>query len=123
MRSTPNRVDSMLDLSALREAVGGEEAMVDGILRMARAEVTMIRATLHEALRERETDLVRRKAHLLRGFLMNLGATPLVEVAERMERSAQNGTLGVVRESMGELDLLLDLLEEELDRRLLGAVA
>ncbi len=118
-----NMRDSILDLAILREAVGGEEEMMAEILRMARGELLTIRRTLHDALRSEESDLVRRKAHLLRGFLLNLGATPICRIAERMERSAASGDLRFAEESMGELDALLERLEGDLDRILVRAVA
>jgi CheY-like chemotaxis protein/HPt (histidine-containing phosphotransfer) domain-containing protein len=77
-----------IDLAALRERVGGDEALFDEVLAAIVVETRRLTADLAEAVVAADMTRLRRTAHTLRGCLANVGAKDLVARLAVLEEAA-----------------------------------
>ncbi len=89
---------SVLDLEELRQRLDNDEELVAEIVELFLDDTPRQIAALEDALARADGEVVRERAHTLKGTAANMGATELRETAGRMEEAARDGRLGEATE-------------------------
>jgi HPt (histidine-containing phosphotransfer) domain-containing protein len=77
-------------------------------------------AGMREAMQTNQSDLMRLKAHTLKGAAANVGALELARVAETLQRLGEEGAFDRAHQELAELQTLYERVEAELARLLPG---
>ena len=105
-----------LDWSALRENCAGDEALVNEVLELFRAEVGALLQDVGKAVGAGDAQAIRRTAHRLKGALVSLGAKPSTEGAQALEVCGGSGDLSAARGLYAQLELEMSRLMTYLPR-------
>ncbi len=99
-----------LDWSALRENCAGDEALVNEVLELFRAEADGLLQDVARAVGARDAVAVKRAAHRLKGALVSLGAKPSTEGARALEACGGTGDLTPAPALYAQLELEMSRL-------------
>jgi len=88
----------VLDLEELRQRLDNDEELVAEIVELFLDDTPRQIAALEDALARGDGEVVRERAHTLKGAAANMGAAELRETAGRMEEAARNGRLAEATE-------------------------
>lgn len=100
------------DRSGLLARLMGDEDLARELLAEFQEDCRAQLATLRDALTRRDTELVRRQAHTIKGTAANTGALRVTEVAFLIEQAAKAADLPRCASLQPELDTELTLLAE-----------
>ena len=104
--------DTPLDLTRLRGVFGDDREAIVSLLRATAEESTSVFARLRKALDARDGRAVAQAAHELKGFMANVGAARVADIAGRIEGSVSNGTCDVAESDSDELGAAIDRVVE-----------
>jgi HPt (histidine-containing phosphotransfer) domain-containing protein len=111
----PNPIDQAdgaapIDLDEATREFGGDREMVEmvvgGFLDDAKGQVVSLR----EAVRNGDTETLRREAHKIKGGAANLTAYPLAAAARELEELAKTGRVAEAQTSLDQLEYRFDEL-------------
>ena len=106
--------NQVFDKKEFFERLMGDENLIKEIIEIFLKEVPGQIAALSEALEKKNSDLIRRHAHTLKGASANIGASALQETAYHVELAAKAGTLDKASALIPELDKQLKELKQVL---------
>jgi len=90
-------------LDRLRELDCGDEGFVQELLAVFLSESEKRLASLGEAIRSQDLELIKREAHTLKGSSANAGAEAMREKAFRLEKLSQGGSLEEMQRAFQDL--------------------
>ena len=102
---------SVLDLSRLEIALGGDTSLIGDILSMYEATAADDVAGLKAAVDAGDATLTSRKAHSLKGASANVGADRMADVASKVEQAAKAGR---IEQAVALMPTLLDTFDDTL---------
>ena len=105
---------SVFDKSAFLSRLEGDEMLGNAIIDMFIHECPKLLQNVHEAAGQRDTTLLERAAHSLKGSVGDLGAPEAFEAARTLEKHAREGKLEDAGAALPPLDAALDRLVQEL---------
>ena len=107
----------VFDRAALLDRVGGDEEFLEEVLNVFLADIPGQVAALREGLEKSDTDMVRRRAHSIKGAAANVGALRLQKAAREIEEAAEAGDMSKAAslvETVGDgLEEFREVLAEE----------
>jgi two-component system sensor histidine kinase/response regulator len=102
-------LEGAIDRSALLDRVEGDMELLGDIIELFKEDSARQVAAIREAIDTKQTDLLRRAAHTLKGTCGNLGAPEAAATALELEKLAATGDLSNAHDS-------LRLLEEQIQQ-------
>jgi two-component system, sensor histidine kinase and response regulator len=85
------RTAGIIDRAELMARMGGDEGLLRRLIDMFLVNYPKQLAELHDAVRQRDVETLRRRAHTLRGALSLFAASEAADAAHRLEKSAEFG--------------------------------
>jgi two-component system sensor histidine kinase/response regulator len=107
---------SAFDLPALRESVGGNEALAQRIAALFVEQCPRLMAAVRDAVDRGDAAALFDGAHTLKGAVANFPAPAAFEAAERLETIGRGGDLMAARDAYTALEQAIDRLQTELAR-------
>jgi two-component system, sensor histidine kinase and response regulator len=87
----PRRTGGIIDRAELMARMGGDEGLLRRLIDMFLVNYPKQLSELHEAVRQRDVETLRRRSHTLRGALSLFAASEAADAAHRLEKSAEFG--------------------------------
>jgi two-component system sensor histidine kinase/response regulator len=87
----PRRTANIIDRAELMARMGGDESLLRRLIDMFLVNYPKQLSELHEAVRARDIETLRRRSHTLRGALSLFAASEAADAAHRLEKSAEFG--------------------------------
>ncbi len=81
----------IIDRAELMARMGGDEGLLRRLIDMFLVNYPKQLSELHEAVRQRDVEALRRRSHTLRGALSLFAASEAADAAHRLEKSAEFG--------------------------------
>jgi CheY-like chemotaxis protein/HPt (histidine-containing phosphotransfer) domain-containing protein len=81
----------IIDRAELMARMGGDEGLLRRLIDMFLVNYPKQLAELHDAVRQRDVETLRRRSHTLRGALSLFAASEAADAAHRLEKSAEFG--------------------------------
>jgi PAS domain S-box-containing protein len=88
----------VVDINVAMDAVGGNTELLKELVSQFIDEMPLYMSELKEAVGAGDMELVKSKAHSIKGTLANLGGSRVSMFAFELEKSAEDGTLGEIPE-------------------------
>ena len=85
------RRSGIIDRAELMSRMGGDEGLLRRLIDMFLVNYPKQLSELHEAVRQRDVETLRRRSHTLRGALSLFAASEAADAAHRLEKSAEFG--------------------------------
>jgi CheY-like chemotaxis protein/HPt (histidine-containing phosphotransfer) domain-containing protein len=85
------RSAGIIDRAELMARMGGDEGLLRRLIDMFLVNYPKQLSELHEAVRQRDVETLRRRSHTLRGALSLFAASEAADAAHRLEKSAEFG--------------------------------
>jgi HPt (histidine-containing phosphotransfer) domain-containing protein len=104
------------DRSVLLERLMGDEELVAQLVEAALDDLPRQVGILKDSLAAADNTTSERQAHSIKGAAANIGAEPLRNIAERMERAARRGDLESCRDAFSVLGKEFEELRREMER-------
>lgn len=104
-----------LDIAAALERVEGDRALLEELLRLFVDECRSSMSHIQEAWRSRDTLMLGRLAHTLKGSSANVAANAVSRAAYALERQARSGNLENAPQLISDLKREVERVIPELD--------
>lgn len=111
----PSTLDSLLKL------VGGDKTSFNDLIRSFLDETPPLLNQIHEALKVKDKDLLRRSAHTLKSSSRDFGAVRLSELCQKLEVLGKTGNLEEAMELVTQVETEYESVEEALKKIIAGA--
>lgn len=103
-----------IDRVSILARLGGDEELFRSFIEVFLEDAPVIRQQLCSAIAEKDSDLVQRFAHSLRGLAANFNATLVYDLATQLENAGKVGELSTAIPLMTQLDDALEQFREAL---------
>ena len=103
-----------LNLQAAREALGGDEELLQIVVRAFLEESPELLASIRQAVEEGDANRVRISAHALKGSIRYFGETPAYQLAYELETAAAAGDIANAMDTVTQLSEATDVLRAQL---------
>ncbi len=107
---------SVWDRSVLLERLMGDEELVAQLVEAALDDLPCQVRKLKDSLAAADITTSERQSHTIKGAAANMGAEPLRDIAERMEKAARQGDLESCREALPVLEQNFEQLRREMEQ-------
>jgi HPt (histidine-containing phosphotransfer) domain-containing protein len=105
---------TVVDRDSVMKRLGGDEELFRSFIEVFTEDSPAMMQQLRDAVAERNSSLIQRSAHSLRGLAANFNAAGVVELASKLEQAGKDGDLSEANSLMTQLNEAMEQLQETL---------
>jgi len=110
----PTALEPIFNLAEVLNRLEGDEELLQELIGLFLGQAQQLLLEIHEAGERGDAKVLERSAHKLKGSMANYGAKHAVETAQRLENMGRNQELGGIESVIGDLEIKLDQLQNEM---------